>query len=196
MIPRLGSKMGMPIRAKGSKIHFLVSNFGFHQILNEPTDTKTWSSCITLILTLQPNLVTDSGVHSSYDLNCHRHTTYVKLNLILVFLNLLEKVSGTRNKLIQIVFSEQSIPLIGRKLFSNFDMNKKILLFYYYLPVGNSWYLSQRFSIWDEKLWRQEPVINNYQCKIGWLRNFAWLKFSEIDNIGEWSETILKQKRS
>ena len=51
---------------EGSKIDILTSTFGFHQIINEATHIlNNSSSCIDLIFTSQPNLVTESGVHSS-----------------------------------------------------------------------------------------------------------------------------------
>ena len=51
---------------EGSKIDILTSTFGFDQIINEATNIlNNSSSCIDLIFTSQPNLVTESGVHSS-----------------------------------------------------------------------------------------------------------------------------------
>ena len=51
---------------EGSKIDFLTSSFGFHQIINKPTNMLNNSfSCIDLIFTTQPNLVIESCVNSS-----------------------------------------------------------------------------------------------------------------------------------
>ena len=47
---------------EGSKLDFLTSIFDFHQIVNEPPGTNKTSSCIDLILVLQPNLVIESDV--------------------------------------------------------------------------------------------------------------------------------------
>ena len=67
---------------EGSKIDFLTSSFGFHQIINKPTHIlNNSSSCNNLIFTTQPNLVMDSGVHSSLHANCHHQLPYVKFNL-------------------------------------------------------------------------------------------------------------------
>ena len=67
---------------EGSKIDILTSTFGFHQIINEATHIlNNSSSCIDLIFTSQPNLVTESGVHSSLHANCHHQITYAKFNL-------------------------------------------------------------------------------------------------------------------
>ena len=56
---------------EGLKIDLTVS-FGFYQIINKPTHIlNNSSSCIDLIFTTQPNLVMESGVHSSLHANCH-----------------------------------------------------------------------------------------------------------------------------
>ena len=61
---------------EGSKIDGIASQFGLHQFINEPTHlTRNASSCIDLIFTSQPNLIMESGVHSSLHENCHHKTT-------------------------------------------------------------------------------------------------------------------------
>ena len=61
---------------KGSKIDFLTSRFGFHQIINKPIHIlNNSSSCINLIFTTQPNLVMKSGVHSSLHAKCYYQLT-------------------------------------------------------------------------------------------------------------------------
>ena len=70
---------------EGSKIDILTSTFGFHQIINEATHILNNSSCIDLIFTSQPNLVTESGVHSSLHANYHHQITYVKFNLNVIY---------------------------------------------------------------------------------------------------------------
>ena len=67
---------------EGSKIDGVTSQFGLHQIIKEPTHfIGDSSSCIDLIFTTQPNLVMESGVHSSLHANCHHHITFAKFNL-------------------------------------------------------------------------------------------------------------------
>ena len=68
---------------KGSKSDGITSMFGLQQIIKEPTHiNKDSSSCIDLIFTSQPNIVMESGVHSSLHLNCHHQITYAKFMLI------------------------------------------------------------------------------------------------------------------
>ena len=67
---------------EGSKIDGVTSQFGLHQIIKEPTHfIGDSSSCIDLIFTTQPNLVMESGVHSSLHANCHHHITFAKFSL-------------------------------------------------------------------------------------------------------------------
>ena len=70
---------------EGSKIDLLTSTFGFHQIINEATFLNKFSSCIDLIFTSQPNLVTELGVHFSLYENCHHQITYVIFNLNVIY---------------------------------------------------------------------------------------------------------------
>ena len=68
------------------KIEFVSSQHGFHQTINEPTHVlKNSSSCTDLIFTSKPNLVVDSGGHSSLHLNCHHQIGYAKYNLKILF---------------------------------------------------------------------------------------------------------------
>ena len=57
---------------EGSKIDAITSQFGLQQLINEPTHlVADSSSAIDLIFT-RPNLVVDSGVHSSLHPNCRQ----------------------------------------------------------------------------------------------------------------------------
>ena len=69
---------------EGSKIDFLTSQFGLSQIIKEPTHIlENSSSCIDLILTTQPNMVLESGVHHSLHHNCHHQIIFAKFFIIL-----------------------------------------------------------------------------------------------------------------
>ena len=49
-----------------TKLEIMTSHYGLTQIVNEPTHIlEDASSCIDLIFASQPNVVLDSGVHSS-----------------------------------------------------------------------------------------------------------------------------------
>ena len=67
---------------KGSKIDGVTSQFGLEKIVKQLTHIIGDSlSYRDLIFTIQPNLVIESGVHSSLDSNYHHHITFAKFNL-------------------------------------------------------------------------------------------------------------------
>ena len=67
---------------EGSQNEFLASQFAMSQVINEPTHILDNSkSCIDLIFTPQPNMIMDSGVHSSLYSNCHHEIIYAKFDL-------------------------------------------------------------------------------------------------------------------
>ena len=71
---------------EGIAMENVTAQFGLKQIINEPTHiSNTSSSCIDPIFTSQPNLITDSGVHSSLHPNCHHQIVFAKLNLHIVY---------------------------------------------------------------------------------------------------------------
>ena len=71
---------------EGEEIEFVTSQFGLHQIINEPTYVlENSSSCIDLIFTSQRNLVVNSGVHPSLHPNCHHQIVYTKYDLKIHF---------------------------------------------------------------------------------------------------------------
>ena len=57
---------------EGSKIDNVTSSYDLNQLIQEPTNILNLSSsCIDLIFTSQPNLLMESGIHSSLHSNCH-----------------------------------------------------------------------------------------------------------------------------
>ena len=57
---------------EGRKIEAVSSENGLHQEINEPIHIlNNFSSCIDLIFNSQPNILIESGVHSSLIPNCH-----------------------------------------------------------------------------------------------------------------------------
>ena len=113
-----------------SKIDILTSTLGCHQIINEATHILNNSSaCIDLIFTSQPNLVTESGVHSSLHENCHHQVTHVKFNLNVIYPPPYER-EVWHNKLANSECIQRAIANYDcEKAFYNIDVNKKVLLF-------------------------------------------------------------------
>ena len=67
---------------EGLKIENLLSQFSLSKVINEPTDiSQNFNSFVDLLFTNQHNLVTNSGIHSSFHCNCHHQIIYRKFNL-------------------------------------------------------------------------------------------------------------------
>ena len=67
-------------------IENFTSQFVLHQVIKEPAHIlDTSSSCIDLIFTSQPNLIIESGVHSSLHSNCHHQMIFAKFNSEIVY---------------------------------------------------------------------------------------------------------------
>ena len=68
--------------AEGAKLDYLTSLYGMKQVITEPKHIlENSSSCIDLIFSNQPNVITDSGVHPTLHSKCHHQIIYSKLNL-------------------------------------------------------------------------------------------------------------------
>ena len=71
---------------EGSKIDTIANSYGLNQLIQEPTHILNLSSsCIDLILTSQPNLVMETGIHSSLHSNCHHQIVFAKFNLSIFY---------------------------------------------------------------------------------------------------------------
>ena len=67
---------------EGKAIEDISSQFGLHRMTNERIHILESSfSCIDLILTSQPNLIIESGVHPSLHPNSHHQIIFAKFNL-------------------------------------------------------------------------------------------------------------------
>ena len=71
---------------EGSKIDTITNSYGLNQLIQEPTHIlSSSSSCIDLIFPSQPNLVMESGIHSSLHSNCHHQIVFAKFNLSIFY---------------------------------------------------------------------------------------------------------------
>ena len=71
---------------KAKSIENISSKFGLHQVINEPTHVlESPSSYIDLIFTSQPNLINESGVHSSLRTNSHHQFIFAKCNVEVLY---------------------------------------------------------------------------------------------------------------
>ena len=78
----LNLQIGIIKTKQGNTIENETSQLGLHQIINEPTHLlPNFSSYIDLIFTSQPNMVIESGIHSSLHSSCHHQIVFAKFNL-------------------------------------------------------------------------------------------------------------------
>ena len=71
---------------EGDSLFLISSTSGYTQLINSATHIiGNSSSCIDLIFTQQPNLVTSSGVHASLHNNCHHQITFAHINLLIEY---------------------------------------------------------------------------------------------------------------
>ena len=68
--------------SEGTQVDSPTTSYGLISIISDPTYIlPNSSSCIDLIFTNQPNLVTESGVHPPLHPKCHHQIVFAKLNL-------------------------------------------------------------------------------------------------------------------
>ena len=113
---------------EGTEIENVTAQFGLQQIIKEPIHiSNTSSSCVDLIFTSQPNLITDSGVHSSLHSNCHRQMTKVNVHVAYPppYLREIWHYREANTRLIRRVIKEFN----WDKAFSNTNVNEKVDIF-------------------------------------------------------------------
>ena len=67
---------------EGALLDSLRTPFNMKQMITDPTHIlENTSSYIDVIFTTQPNIILDSGIHSSLHPKCHHQIIYSKLNL-------------------------------------------------------------------------------------------------------------------
>ena len=71
----------------GLELYNLSTLLGYSQVINEPTNLQPNSSpsCIDLIFTDQPNLISESGVHPTLSSTCHHQIIYAKISFKVYF---------------------------------------------------------------------------------------------------------------
>ena len=67
---------------EGTQVDSLTTSYSLSQIISDPTHIlPNSSSCIDLIFTNQPNMVTESGIHPSSHPKCYHQIIFAKLDL-------------------------------------------------------------------------------------------------------------------
>ena len=100
---------------EGDSTENVTYQFGLHRIIKEPTHiSDTSSPCIDLIFTSQPNLIIESGVHSSLHSNCHHLIIFAKFILEIVYPPFTCGRFGTIKMLIQNSLDKHLMNSIGK----------------------------------------------------------------------------------
>ena len=67
---------------EGTALDEILETNNLYQLIDEPTNVRgECMSCIDLIITDQPNIFVESGVHPSLDDHCQHQIVYGKLNI-------------------------------------------------------------------------------------------------------------------
>ena len=70
---------------EGSMVDAVTSNYGLHQLIQEPTHITRSVLVLTLFLPLNQNLVMESGVHSSLHPNCCHQVVFAKFKFFILY---------------------------------------------------------------------------------------------------------------
>ena len=133
-------------------IENLISLFGSYQMIKKPTHIlDTSSSCTDLIFKSQPNLITESGVHSFLHSNCHHQIIFAKFNLEAIYppSYLLEiwHFKDANTKLIWRAINEFN----WQRAFLNTNVNIKVDIFYSTILNILSNFIPYEFVVCDDK---------------------------------------------
>ena len=103
---------------EGSMIDAITSNYGLHQLIQEPTHILNFSSsCIDLIFTSQSNFVMESGAYSSLHPTGHHQITFAKFSLFLLYPPPYERT---------VWFFEKANPQLIRRAINEFDWTRAL----------------------------------------------------------------------
>ena len=118
--------------------------------------SNTSSTCINLIFTSQPNLITESGVHSSLHSNCHHQIVLAKFNLHIVYPQpyLREIYREANTRLIRRAIKEFN----WERAFSNTNVNEKVDIFNRTILNILSNFIPHETIVCDDK---DPPWLNN-----------------------------------
>ena len=129
---------------EGKNIESLTSQSEFKQVISDPTYLlESVSSCIDLIITPQPNLVINLGVHSAPHPNCNHQIIHAKFNLKVFYPPPYERVvwhyQDENNDVIQRSISHNSTGkehFLTRVLIRKFQFLRKLFLIHdkFYSP--------------------------------------------------------------
>ena len=165
---------------EGSKIDGIASQFGLHQLINEPSHlTRNASSCIDLIFISQPNLVMQSGVHSSLHENCHHQITFAKFNLKIYYPPPYERKVWHYQKANSENIRKAISEFPWERRFANSDVDENVYLFNKTIKNIVSNYIPQEAIVCND---RDPPWINKNIKKLINDKNHAYKCYRQNEN--------------
>ena len=115
---------------EGNQVDAITLSYGLSQLIYEPTHILTnLSSCTDLTFINQNNFIMDSGVQASLHPNCHHQIVYAKLNLIIEYSPLYERLVWDYNKTNTQLRNRIIETFNLEKLLENMNVNEQLYLF-------------------------------------------------------------------
>ena len=115
---------------EGFRIESLTSFYSLTQIISAPTHILPNSStCIDLIFVDQPNMIMNSGVHSSLHPNCHHQIVFAKINLKIKYPPPYERIVWNYNKANVECINLTINRFNWENLFSGRNVNEQVYMF-------------------------------------------------------------------
>ena len=152
-------KFDDPDTPEGLEINALTSSYGLTQMITDPTHILPYTStCIDLLFTNQPNMITKSGVLSSLHPNCHHQIIYAKINFKIIYPPPYERHIWhyTRANIHEMRHCLENIN--WERTFYNLNVDKQVQIFNdYFLNICHNYIPNETITIND----KDPPWITN-----------------------------------
>ena len=164
-----------PDTDEGIAFSTITTSYGLTQIINEPTHIlSNSSSCIDLLFTNQPNMISKSGVYSSLHPSCHHQIIYANINFKVFFPPPYHRQVWHYTRC-NVVGIRQSIDNIDwDRAFRNLNLHQQVELFNNYLMnIFKNYIPNETITIND----RDPPWINDKVRNKIFLKNELYKKY-------------------
>ena len=181
--------------SEGSQIDYLTTSYGFQQLISEPTHIlKNSSSCIDLIFTDQPNLITDSGTHPSLHPNCHHNIIFCKINLKIIYPPPYRRLVWDFKRA-NISSIRKAIKMVDWQFtFLNKDTHEQVSIFNEILMNIFSNYIPHKYVTIDDRdpPWMTEKIKNKINLKKSLYKSN---KFIELQKLSTEISTLISNRK-
>ena len=153
---------------EGTNLFSLTSSNGFSQLINEPTHFQNnSSSCIDLILTDQPNLSVNTGVHSSLHPNCHHQIVHSRFNLNVYYPSPYQRLTWDNKKADSIKIRQALDSVNWEKLFDKKNLNAQVMVLNETILNVFRNYVPNKYITVDDKdpVWMNETIKSKIKTK-------------------------------